>query len=329
MKHRLSLSLSPSLGLFLFLMLIAGCHRAPIGSPPTANPPPKTVTSPSGESPSASPKEAGGVVFSGNTTQPLKITKSGTYQFGPGATITIDPQRTRQGVIACEIKASNVVIDGLTVVGGFRGFSIGGVQNVTLRNSAAKRCGFHSPTGIRAEAMRRAGMRGAPPVHLIPELGPESSLVAGATHGGSNVLCWNGGGLTLENFQSLDVLGEHGLYIAQTWTGATLKNTTISNTNPGGYTGVFQINSESGSGVTNVVCTGCTFKALNNFDNCAFMGAGTASKPIAINDSTIVNGRRALIATNYAAGRKSYVALHNTPVTGKQVTEGGSWIHKL
>lgn len=251
--------------------------------------------------PPAAPAKRSTAPFSGVRTQPWTVTAPGNYIFNSGSTVKISPQESARGVNAVTIKASGVVIENLASIGGYRGFTAQKQKNITLRNCSATAGGI--PT-------------------------------QGSKHGGSNLIFIDCQGISLVGVQSTKVAGEHCLYFAQGASGHSCTNClfedTGSHANPS-FQGVAQINSEGGAQATNISFTGCTFRASQQVDNVSVMGGGTPNVPITITNSSVVGGRRGVMATNYAARRPSYVALKNTQVVGAKtplVQEGGSWVHK-
>jgi hypothetical protein len=239
--------------------------------------------------------------FSGVRTQPWTVTSPGNYVFNPGTTVKISPADSARGVNAVTIKASGVTIENLNVQGGYRGFSAQKQRNLTFRNCTATQCGI--PT-------------------------------SGNKHGGSNWICIDCSGVLLVACQSTNPAGEHCYYGAQGATGHSFSNCLFADTgshaNPS-FQGVWQFNSESGTQSTNISAAGCTFRASLQVDCIAVMGGGTPSAPVLIANSNVTGGRRGVMATNFAAGRNSYILLKNTSVVGSKtpiVQQGGSWVRK-
>jgi hypothetical protein len=231
----------------------------------------------------------------GSSSKPLKITKSGTYTFRPGTTITIGAAQSRS-VNAVQISVSNVVIENLAVVGGFRGFTASHQSNITLRNCSARACGV-SP--------------------------------AGGNHGGSNLLFVTCTNVTLESVVSTDPKGEHCFYASEGGSSYVIKNSKFGRSQPPGgpYQGVFQINSEGGGQALAFQIVNSTFYAKAPEDVIAVMGGGTPTVPIGFTGGTVSGGRR-IIATS-ANGRPSYVQFSGTTISGVPIKEDPHcWVHR-
>jgi hypothetical protein len=230
--------------------------------------------------------------WSGISTQANSYNKAGSYVWPHGSLADPGQNAANQKIIAVQVKGQGVTFDGLTGRHGFRTLSVNNATKFTCRHFD------FSQGGIRP---------------------------SGGKHGGSNILVVDSSNLLFENGTSTDPFGEHAAYFSQTVAGLTIRNCTFRGGLAGSFASLFQLNSESGHGITGVLIEACVFSPNGGVDGLNLLGAGKSNEPAHFVGCTIGGGRRSIVCSNFGAGRPSFVLLEDCGAVGGSVlVEGNS-----